>query len=845
MARPTTSTAAGAPFVRSLRELGRGDLEIAGGKGANLGELVRGGFPVPAGFVLTTDAYARFVEQNDLNTVIAKALEDGSGEGQSIREAFERAPIPGDVAQRILEAFEALGSAPVAVRSSATAEDLPEAAFAGQQDTYLNILGQDALLDAVRRGWASLWTDRAIAYRARQGLDQPTVKLAVVVQQMVQAEAAGVMFTVNPVTGARDELLVDANPGLGEAVVSGLVTPDHFVLKRRRRGVRITERRLGRREVVVRSLATGGTEHVTPETTAPRQALPDQALRRLATLGMAVERHFGVPQDIEWAWADGTLHLLQARPITALPDPMPRPNPIVRMAAGIFSEITAVRPYPMDVAVWDPALFSAISPMLNELGLGVRPISDLFAEEEGVVTGISGKFPVYPTWRMLGTPMRLLRNARRYDSAQWRADPDLQAALARARALEARSLRELEWESLLATLEEAARIPIAVAGEPRRRYFPRAAIAAAKLRGMLAMMGRPDRLTALLSGVETKTIESNRALESLACDIRSDASLEEFFSSHEPDELWEALNESPSGRSFKQRFDSFLDQYGHREAAVGTAYEPTWKDAPEVVLGLLKGLAQSEPRPSTRTLEWEEARDEVLAHPFMRFPVLRSHVMKLLSDARWLLQIREDTHFYMTLALPISRRTLLEIGRRLQELGALQQPEDVFHLKLAELPQRWAPSAQKVEELQSLVTGRKQRRAELAGKPLVDPRLFKRTESDANVLVSGMGGSPGVVEGTVCIVRDGSEFGKLRPGDVLVAPFTNPAWTPLFQRAVAVVVDSGGAASHAAIVAREYGIPAVMGTVDGTRRLVDGQRVRVDGDRGWVMLGAEREGHET
>jgi pyruvate,water dikinase len=243
------------------------------------------------------------------------------------------------------------------------------------------------------------------------------------------------------------------------------------------------------------------------------------------------------------------------------------------------------------------------------------------------------------------------------------------------------------------------------------------------------------------------------------------------------------------------------------------------------------------------------ARDELLAHPLLRLPPLRSAFLARLAEARCLLQIREDTHFYATLALPIVRRTVLELGGRLAGAGVLDRPEDVFHLTLDELERvdgTWPPPAQLADELRAAALRRKQRRAALEGTPLVDPRLLRPTERErdpalhGNVLLHGMPGSPGVAEGPVRVVRTGAEFGTLRSGEVLVAPHTNPAWTPLFQRAIAVVVDSGGAGSHAAIVAREYGIPAVMATVDGTRRLEDGQRVRVDGSRGLVLRAAPR-----
>ncbi len=328
MARLTADmTVSGAPpLVVPLQELGRGDLAVAGGKGANLGELIRAGFSVPAGFVVTTAAYDRFVAHNRLDETIARALGEGQGSGAIIRDAFERTPLPVEVEQAILAAYHQLGQGAVAVRSSATAEDLPEAAFAGQQDTFLNVVGTEALLEAVRRCWASLWSDRAIAYRQRLGPGQATVKLAVVVQRMVAAEAAGVLFTANPVSGARDEVVIEASPGLGEAVVSGLVTPDHFVLQKQRWGWRIVVRRIGRREGVIRAQPGGGTEHVEGAAIAEVPALPDQVLRQLARTGAAIQRHFGGPQDIEWAWDGRDLFILQARPITALPEPPPRPS---------------------------------------------------------------------------------------------------------------------------------------------------------------------------------------------------------------------------------------------------------------------------------------------------------------------------------------------------------------------------------------------------------------------------------------------------------------------------------------------------------------------------------------
>jgi pyruvate,water dikinase len=288
---------------------------------------------------------------------------------------------------------------------------------------------------------------------------------------------------------------------------------------------------------------------------------------------------------------------------------------------------------------------------------------------------------------------------------------------------------------------------------------------------------------------------------------------------------------------------AFLDEYGHREAG-GTMLlsQETWRDAPQVVLGMLKGMAMRTARAHAGNQQFEDARQKASRGFLMHLPGARSLFGKVLQQARSFVQVREDTRFYATLVMPVLRRTLLEMGRRLEEQGVLDEAADVFHLRMEELEaaaRAWPPDAAYSQSLAQLVRRRKEKRATLQETPLIDPRLYRRQAPRAQktrrgALLQGTPGSPGVVVGPVCVVHDGAEFGKLRAGDVLVAPYTNPAWTPLFQTAAAVVVDTGSAASHAAITAREYGIPAVMATVDGTGQLWDGQMVKVDGGQGVV-----------
>lgn len=799
-------------LVVDLRDLGKGDLPLAGGKGANLGELIRAGFPVPPGFVVTTAAYDR-------------AAAAGAN-----RESLLRAPIPDDLAEAVRAAYRALGAPAVAVRSSATAEDLPEAAFAGQQDTFLNVVGEPELLEAMRRCWASLFTDRAVAYRERQKVDPATVKLAVVVQRLVPAEWAGVMFTANPVTGARAEVVVDGSPGLGESVVSGLVTPDHFLLRRRAWGFQVLERARGRRELAVRPKAGGGVEHVVGLAKGGGM-LDGRVVKRLAAMGARIAAHFGAPQDIEWTYdAGGTISIVQSRPVTALPPEPPkgragRGSVIQRMAA----EMIPGRPYPLDLDVWLPALFRAPEPMFRTIGLRASILRALDVED-GVVLRLSGRVPFRPGPGVFLAPARILWRAFRFDPRRFRSDRDLLRGLQLTRELEKRDLGPLDWAGLHRHLRQVEDLPETVAGNLRGNYMWRGVLGVVRLRLLLAMARRRDRVGALLSGTDSLTSEANAALEVLAAKVRAEPELGRVFEERDGVELLAALRETAKGRELLGALQGFLDVHGHREVLISTAREPTWKDAPELVLGILKGLSEAPPPPRPAQKEWEQARDELLAGSALGRPPLRGAFLSALSAARCVLQIREDTHYYGTMTLALLHRALREMGLRLVAAGALDAPEDIFHLRRSEL-EAWPPPA----GLREIAARRKRAREALGEGPLVDVRQFRPAGLERGAVARGTAGSPGLARGPVRVVRTPAEFGKLKAGDVLVAPFTNPAWTPLFQRAAAVVVDSGSAASHAAIVAREYGIPAVMGTGDGTERLTDGQRVKVDGDRGLVL----------
>src|SRR4051812_40835953 len=588
-------------LVVPIAALGPGDLALAGGKGANLGELVRGGFPVPEGMVVSTAAYTSVVESNGLAATIEAALRAGDGTA-GIRAAFESATVPDGLRAEIVEAYAVLGGGPVAVRSSATAEDLPGAAFAGQQDTYLNVVGEVALLQAVRRCWGSLWTERAIAYRDRRGVDQASVRIAVVVQRMVLAEHAGVLFTANPVTGARDEVVIDASSGLGEAVVSGLVTPDHYVLDAR--GT-FRQRTSGRREVVIRGVDGGGVVHTADEQVDP---LSDEAVVELARLGRAVAAHFGRPQDIEWARAAGQVWLVQARPMTALPPPPLRLGRFRRRLGRQLLDYFTDRPYPLDVSAWIlPGIGRLVTRMLVEIpGLRVE-MSEVLPEVDGVVDQFVPPLP-RPTRAMLTAPGRLAGRIHRFAPAAWEQDPRFARFRREVRDLDRTAPTELDWGDLTATVRRALAATDLVSNL-RVDYLPRAGFDLLRLYVLQAVLGLRGLSGQLTVGTATRTEDANRGLERLAVQVRDDPVLHDAFAELDGPALLERVTGDPAFATFRSALREFLAEYGHRETSSPLLMSaPTWSDAPATVLAWCRcsppaprGHPEAGPAPRRRT----------------------------------------------------------------------------------------------------------------------------------------------------------------------------------------------------------------------------------------------------
>ncbi|OJY47706.1 PEP/pyruvate-binding domain-containing protein [Pseudonocardia sp. 73-21] len=806
-------------FIRGFGELGRGDVDVAGGKGANLGELTRAGFPVPPGFVLTTDAYREFVTVNEIP--------------ENARDRFAGAAIPAAMEAELLAAHAALGADAVAVRSSATAEDLADASSAGQQDTFLHVVGADAVLVAVRDCWASLWTDRAVAYRARQGIDPASVALAVVVQRMVDADSAGVLFTANPTNGRPDESVVSAAWGLGESVVSGSVTTDDVVVDR---AGNVRSRATADKAVMTVTLAAGTEERPVPASRRTAAVLDDAAAVELAALGARIEAHFGAPQDIEWARADGTFWIVQSRPVTALPEPEAEPPTDWTVAdpTAMYVRASIVEQLP------DP-----LTPLFADLidGAVSRSLQKLMSEfiSEGAVRPGDVGLPTvngYAYYRY--TRAGLIRISLRSPAAlkvlttsgehsgllRWRdrAHPHYAGIV---EGWKDRPLDALSDEDLLAGVVDLldagaeyytavqAIIPLAASSEVAFTQF---------YERLVRRDGDPPAATFLL-GFDSMPILAEKSLYDLATWVRDRPGFDGTIPVGDPE--WE------------QRFRAHLDRFGHTIYNLDFANAVPADDPAPVLDTLRFYLGGGGADPYERQRRSAQRREEETAAVLARLDPLRRNLFnRLLRWAQGVAPVREDALGDIGLAWPQLRRMLRELGSRLVAAGVIEQPDDVFWLRREEI---LAGKAGDVGQRRMVWRG--QRRVtppqilpDRAAWRLMESFLPATLQDQTGSVLTGTGASAGQVTATARVLTGPEDFGRMQPGDVLVASITTPAWTTLFAMASAVVTDIGGPLSHSSIVAREYGIPAVLGTAVATRRIADGERIHVDGDAGTVTL---------
>jgi len=875
------------PLTLEFRDIEAGTLPLVGGKAANLGVLTRAGLPVPAGMCVTTEAYRRVTEGAGLETVVDALaarpdLATLNALAARARALVLAAPVPDDIAQAVRRSVRG----PVAVRSSATAEDLPDASFAGQQDTYLNVVGAEAVLDAVRRCWASLWTDRAVAYRAANRIDHRAVRLAVVIQDMVQSQVAGVMFTANPVTGRRHEAVIDASPGLGESVVSGAVNPDHFVVDAETG--RITDRRLGDKLTTIRPLPGGGTERV--PTALAGACVTDEQVRALAALGARVEALYGSPQDTEWAIdAGGTLWLTQARPITTL-YPIPEPTAdglrvyfCFSLAQGLYRPLT-----PMGLSAFRVVSSSAAdlfgAPVADRLA-GARQFNEaggrLFIDVTGVVRSRMGRATVPRIFDVMeARSAKVLRGL--FDDprlsviqrSRWPALRRIARVLFRYR-IPPRCVRALidpeaarrSAEQVGVDLRKRLALPAGAAPIQRLDHVERVlatelipllpTIAPGAVPGFLMLAlasrllgdrARPGEVQSVLRGLpHNVTTEMDLALWEVANRIRTDPAAAELMRTAPTGELVERFHAGTLPPVAAAALAGFLARYGERAVAEIDLGLPRWSEDPAHVLGVIANyLRLDDPAlaPDALFARGAAEAEQTIETLGRRAGGLRGRVVRFaLRRARSLAGLRELPKYYMVTALAAVRAQLAAVGAELASRGRLASADDVFFLTLAEVRQSVSPHGPEKLDLRALVARRREeydrelRRRHVPRVLLSDgtePEAVATAGAPAEGALTGTPASAGTVTGTARVVLD-PVGAHLEPGEILVCPSTDPGWTPLFLTAGGLVMEMGGVNSHGAVVAREYGIPAVVGAARATERIVTGQRITVDGTAGAIV----------
>ena len=827
------------------------DRSLAGGKGANLAVLTRAGLPVPPGIVVTTSAYCRFVADHGLDARITRELAD-VGEGPDavaaasarLRTAFEAAPMSDELRDEIAAACALFGNAPVAVRSSATAEDLPEASFAGQQDSILGVVGSASVCDAVRRCWSSLWSARAIAYRRDKDIGHANLSIAVVVQPMVAADVAGVLFTADPRSGRRDRIVVEAASGLGEAVVGGGTNPRRWII----------------------NTATGSAI-----SQPDRALLTARQLDTLVDLGRRAADVFGTPQDVEWAVAEGRCWLVQSRPITSL-FPVPAPTraglrvflPVMLFAQGIAEPMTPAgnafframvggwfgfwltgrRPRQVGVPpdwlqVVADRLFLDATELLRRPRLARRMVANFALKDPNGSTALRLWLAQNATrlgrGRSTGMPRGLL---------SWVPSLLAQVAVAVVAPAHARRRAVARADETLTQLE---RLADGIQSPSEQQNFVERVLPAATCNMLLDQLGAAYAEWLVRGGIELlvrRWLGSSQEFEPVLRWLPHDptiamgAALAAIARQHRA----EGLEPSPSGPGVPD----FLAAFGHRapdrEVDLGL---PRLVDDPTYVVQLIEGYLNSGALDTFETgaAQSRQAADALVAHVRLVRGRIPAAILKdLLQRHHELGGLRERPKFDMVRAMALGRRVLQRCGEQLLADGLLDSADDVFFLDGDDV--RAALQGQRCDLTALATAHRRTFQRELARK-LVPRLLTSEGETvyastvppdaaTADVLV-GTSLSPGVHEGAVRVL-DSPVGADLQPGEVLVAASTDPGWTPLFLLAGALVMEVGGVVSHGALVAREYGVPAVAGITDAMTRLHTGQRVRVDGTNGSVTL---------
>ncbi|MEC5146062.1 phosphoenolpyruvate synthase [Chitinophaga sp. 212800010-3] len=864
-------------FVLSFREIDRTKLAVAGGKGANLGELSGiNGIHVPDGFCITTEAFERIIVEipliNRLLEQLALLKVDSrhqiSALSTGIRKLIEEAAIPRDIVDEIfrqLSRFEE--GAAYAVRSSATAEDLPTASFAGQHDTYLNIIGKAAILQHISKCWASLFTERAIMYRLQHGFDHRKVQLAVVVQQMIFPEAAGILFTADPVTSNRKVVSIDASFGLGEALVSGLVNADVYKV----RSGRVTDKKISAKKLAIYPLKDGGTKEqpIQPEL-QNNPALTDEQILQLEQTGREIEAHFGQPQDIEWCLSDDTFYIVQSRPITTLypvpeandeenhvyvsvghqqmmTDPM-RPlgwslfrlatRPMYVAAGRLFVDVAPelASPVKRDMVVdvlgkSDPLIKDALMTILKRNDfIKQLPPDDVKDQEPGSGRSLMdfqalNEYDPAVVSDLISSSQALINELKH--NIQTKSGAELIDFIIE----DTRNLRKFFLESQSLGVIVTAMNAAAWINDKMKEWLNEKNVADTLSQSV------PNNITS----------EMGLALLDVADVIRPYPEVIAYLQHTKDDNF---LNELPGfhgGQETQQAITDFLDRYGMRCAGEIDITRTRWCEKPAILVPLiLSNIKNFEPRASTRKFEQgkqdAQRKEQTLLDQLKQLPdgtEKAAETERMIHLVRSLAGYREYPKYSIVSHYIIYKQALLKEAVQLVRTNVIQEKEDIYYLTLEELRE-----VTRTHTLDYQLIRQRKNEYRLYEK-LNPPRVitsdgeivtgeYKRENLPANAIV-GLPVSSGVIEGRARVILN-MEDADLEDGDILVTSFTDPSWTPLFLSIRGLITEVGGLMTHGAVIAREYGLPGVVGVEHATKLIRDGQRIRVNGTDGYVEI---------
>ncbi|MBW5469900.1 phosphoenolpyruvate synthase [Brevibacillus formosus] len=867
-------------LVLGFQEMEKTQLLLVGGKGLHLGELSKiQGIQVPEGFCVTTVGYQKAIEQNEAHHALLDRLtmlkvqdrEQIKEISRKIRQNIMEAKIPSDVVKAVTHSLSQFGEEHAyAVRSSATAEDLPHASFAGQQDTYLNIIGKEAILRHISKCWASLFTDRAVIYRMQNGFDHRHVYLSVIVQKMVFPQASGILFTADPITSNRKMLSIDASFGLGEALVSGLVSADCYKV----REAEIVDKRIATKKLAIYGRKEGGTEtkQIDPDQ-QKTQTLTEQQILQLAHIGRRIEAYFGCPQDIEWCLVDDTFYIVQSRPITTL-YPIPEANdqenhvyvsvghqqmmtdPMKPLGLSFFLLIT---PAPMSKA--GGRLFVDVTKMLaspdsrqnilDTLGQSDPLIKDALMTvlERGdfIQSSLNDKNEQNPGKSNKGMASFGFQE-------QFENDPAIVSDLIkRSQSSIAEVKHNIQTKSgpdLFDFIREDIQELKKILFDPQNIGVITAAMNASKWinEKINEWLGEKNVADTLSQSVPNNiTSEMGLALMDVADVVRPYPEVIDFLQQVKDDNFLHELVQFEGGQETQDAIYAYLTKYGMRCSGEIDITKTRWSEKPVMLVPMILGnIKNFEPNAGKR--KFEQGRQEALEKEQELLARLKQlpdgeqkakETKQMIDLIRNFIGYREYPKYGLINRYFVYKQALLKEAEQLVQTKVIHEKEDVYYLTFEEFQE--AVRTNKLDD--QIISKRKD--AYKFFEKLTPPRVitsdgeiiageYKRENLPANALV-GLPVSTGVIEGRARVILN-MEDADLEDGDILVTSFTDPGWTPLFVSIKGLVTEVGGLMTHGAVVAREYGLPAVVGVENATTLIKDGQRIRVNGTEGYIEI---------